>query len=119
MSTCFYLCLLSLFFSISYLILSHLFLSHFLCLSFSLCFSLTSPDFQKLPQSHRVSQGLNGDLYFSNVMVSDSRSDYICYARFPHTQTIQQKQPITVRVVNSTSNTSGTALSAPYRMPVA
>ncbi|XP_066524767.1 neuronal cell adhesion molecule-like isoform X4 [Hoplias malabaricus] len=57
-------------------------------------------NFQRLPQSQRVSQGLNGDLYFSNVMTEDSRSDYICYARFPHTQTIQQKQPITVHVLN-------------------
>ncbi|XP_076863317.1 neuronal cell adhesion molecule isoform X4 [Brachyhypopomus gauderio] len=57
-------------------------------------------NFQRLPQSRRVSQALNGDLYFSNVMTEDSRSDYICYARFPHTQTIQQKQPVTVRVFN-------------------
>ncbi|XP_075326359.1 neuronal cell adhesion molecule-like isoform X14 [Odontesthes bonariensis] len=56
--------------------------------------------FQKLPQSERVSQSLNGDLYFSNVRREDSRNDYICYARFPHTQTIQQKQPITVKVLN-------------------
>ncbi|XP_071753594.1 neuronal cell adhesion molecule-like isoform X9 [Centroberyx gerrardi] len=57
-------------------------------------------NFQRLPQSSRVSQALNGDLYFSNVLKEDSRNDYICYARFPHTQTIQQKQPITVRVLN-------------------
>ncbi|XP_057692804.1 neuronal cell adhesion molecule-like isoform X4 [Corythoichthys intestinalis] len=57
-------------------------------------------NFQRLPQSNRVSQSLNGDLYFSNVLREDSRSDYICYARFPHTQTIQQKQPITVKVLN-------------------
>ncbi|XP_029378081.1 neuronal cell adhesion molecule isoform X6 [Echeneis naucrates] len=57
-------------------------------------------NFQRLPQSSRVSQSLNGDLYFSNVLQEDSRNDYICYARFPHTQTIQQKQPITVRVLN-------------------
>ncbi|KAI3371155.1 hypothetical protein L3Q82_023780, partial [Scortum barcoo] len=56
--------------------------------------------FQRLPQSSRVSQSLNGDLYFSNVLREDSRNDYICYARFPYTQTIQQKQPITVKVVN-------------------
>ncbi|KAM9377027.1 neuronal cell adhesion molecule [Pholidichthys leucotaenia] len=56
--------------------------------------------FQRLPQSERVSQSLNGDLYFSNIRREDTRSDYICYARFPHTQTIQQKQPITVRVLN-------------------
>ncbi|XP_065133380.1 neuronal cell adhesion molecule isoform X3 [Paramisgurnus dabryanus] len=60
-------------------------------------------NFQRLPQSRRVSQGLNGDLYFSNVQREDSRNDYICYARFPHTQTIQQKQPISVRVVNMDS----------------
>uniref|UniRef100_A0A3Q3JRR3 Neuronal cell adhesion molecule n=1 Tax=Monopterus albus TaxID=43700 RepID=A0A3Q3JRR3_MONAL len=57
-------------------------------------------NFQRLPQSSRVSQSLNGDLYFSNVLREDSRSDYVCYARFPHTQTIQQKQPITVKVLN-------------------
>ncbi|KAL7402587.1 hypothetical protein ABVT39_017151 [Epinephelus coioides] len=57
-------------------------------------------NFQRLPQSSRVSQSLNGDLYFSNVLQEDSRNDYICYARFPYTQTIQQKQPITVKVFN-------------------
>ncbi|XP_022612135.1 neuronal cell adhesion molecule-like isoform X11 [Seriola dumerili] len=57
-------------------------------------------NFQRLPQSARVSQSLNGDLYFANVLREDSRNDYICYARFPHTQTIQQKQPITVKVLN-------------------
>ncbi|XP_045434524.1 neuronal cell adhesion molecule isoform X15 [Pipistrellus kuhlii] len=56
--------------------------------------------FQRLPQSERVSQGLNGDLYFSNVLPEDSREDYICYARFNHTQTIQQKQPISVKVIS-------------------
>lgn len=67
----------------------------------STCFSLCHVDFQKLPLDKRVSQALNGDLYFSNVLPEDSRPDYICYARFPHTQTIQQKQPISVTVLNS------------------
>ncbi|XP_043963805.1 neuronal cell adhesion molecule a isoform X4 [Gambusia affinis] len=58
-------------------------------------------NFQKLPLNKRVSQALNGDLYFSNVLPEDTRSDYICYARFPYTQTIQQKQPISVVVLNS------------------
>ncbi|XP_038608506.1 neuronal cell adhesion molecule isoform X32 [Tachyglossus aculeatus] len=57
--------------------------------------------FQRLPQSERVSQGLNGDLYFSNVIPEDTREDYICYARFNHTQTIQQKQPISVKVFST------------------
>ncbi|XP_070611641.1 neuronal cell adhesion molecule isoform X8 [Erythrolamprus reginae] len=63
--------------------------------------------FQKLPQNNRVSQSLNGDLYFSNIIQEDSREDYICYARFNHTQTIQQKQPISLKVepVNSLNET--------------
>nr|XP_024213375.2 neuronal cell adhesion molecule isoform X27 [Pan troglodytes] len=60
--------------------------------------------FQRLPQSERVSQGLNGDLYFSNVLPEDTREDYICYARFNHTQTIQQKQPISVKVISAKSS---------------
>lgn len=71
----------------------------FMSNSFSPCPS----DFQKLPLDKRVSQALNGDLYFSNVLPDDSRPDYICYARFPHTQTIQQKQPISVTVLDSKS----------------
>uniref|UniRef100_A0A7N9ANM1 Neuronal cell adhesion molecule a n=1 Tax=Mastacembelus armatus TaxID=205130 RepID=A0A7N9ANM1_9TELE len=38
-------------------------------------------NFQRLPLDQRVSQALNGDLYFSNVLPEDTRSDYICYAR--------------------------------------
>ncbi|XP_078530441.1 neuronal cell adhesion molecule isoform X12 [Lissotriton helveticus] len=56
--------------------------------------------FQRLSQNERVSQGLNGDLYFSNVQPGDTRDDYICFARFNHTQTIQQKQPIAVKVLS-------------------
>ncbi|XP_044136281.1 neuronal cell adhesion molecule isoform X6 [Bufo gargarizans] len=55
--------------------------------------------FQRLPQNGRVSQGLNGDLYFSNVQPEDSRDFYICYARFNLTQTIHQKQPISLKVL--------------------
>ena len=68
-----------------------------------LCFSPHPSDFQRLALDKRVSQALNGDLYFSNVLPEDTRSDYICYARFPHTQTIQQKQPISVTVLDSKS----------------
>ncbi|XP_074554666.1 neuronal cell adhesion molecule-like isoform X2 [Halichoeres trimaculatus] len=58
-------------------------------------------NFQRLPLDKRVTQAINGDLYFSNVLPEDSRPDYICYARFPHTQTIQQKQPISVTVLDN------------------
>ncbi|XP_072336195.1 neurofascin homolog (chicken) a isoform X2 [Scyliorhinus torazame] len=54
---------------------------------------------ESIPQDKRVSQGLNGDLYFSNVVRGDARFDYICNARFLFTHTIQQKNPITIRVM--------------------
>nr|DBA31195.1 TPA: hypothetical protein GDO54_007083 [Pyxicephalus adspersus] len=57
--------------------------------------------FQRLPQNGRISQGLNGDLYFSNVQPEDSRDFYICYARFNLTQTIHQKQPISLKVLSN------------------
>ncbi|KAM3924199.1 neuronal cell adhesion molecule isoform 5-T5 [Leptodactylus fuscus] len=57
--------------------------------------------FQRLPQNGRVSQGLNGDLYFSNVQPEDTRDFYICYARFNLTQTIHQKQPISLKVLTN------------------
>uniref|UniRef100_A0A8C4IN44 Neuronal cell adhesion molecule a n=1 Tax=Dicentrarchus labrax TaxID=13489 RepID=A0A8C4IN44_DICLA len=64
-------------------------------------------DNSELPLDKRVSQALNGDLYFSNVLPEDSRPDYICYARFPHTQTIQQKQPISVTVLDKGEHRPG------------
>uniref|UniRef100_A0A4W4HMM6 Ig-like domain-containing protein n=1 Tax=Electrophorus electricus TaxID=8005 RepID=A0A4W4HMM6_ELEEL len=76
-------------------------------------------NFQRLPQNSRVSQALNGDLYFSNVLPEDTRSDYICYARFPHTQTIQQKQPITVTVLDGEAFHPPVATSpSPFQQPV-
>ncbi|XP_041835724.1 neurofascin homolog (chicken) a isoform X10 [Melanotaenia boesemani] len=49
-------------------------------------------------QDSRVSMGLNGDLYFSNVLAQDAETDYSCNARFPFTHTIQQKNPFTLKV---------------------
>ncbi|XP_072521577.1 neurofascin homolog (chicken) a isoform X11 [Salminus brasiliensis] len=49
-------------------------------------------------QDKRVSMGLNGDLYFSNVLARDSSTDYSCNARFLFTHTIQQKNPFTLKV---------------------
>ncbi|KAM4740302.1 neurofascin homolog (chicken) a isoform 4-T9 [Anableps anableps] len=54
-----------------------------------------------IPQDKRVSMGLNGDLYFSNVLVQDIQNDYSCNARFNFTYTIQQKNPFTLRVQTS------------------
>ncbi|XP_078105468.1 neurofascin homolog (chicken) a isoform X2 [Sander vitreus] len=54
-----------------------------------------------IPQDARVSMGLNGDLYFSNVLARDAHTDYSCSARFLFTHTIQQKNPFTLKVLTS------------------
>ncbi|XP_035243803.1 neurofascin homolog (chicken) a isoform X16 [Anguilla anguilla] len=51
-----------------------------------------------IAQDDRVSMGLNGDLYFSNVLARDAATDYSCNARFQFTHTIQQKNPFTLKV---------------------
>lgn len=56
---------------------------------------------ESIHQDKRVSQGQNGDLYFSNVMQEDALTDYSCNARFAFTHTIQQKNPYTLRVLTS------------------
>ncbi|KAJ8400197.1 hypothetical protein AAFF_G00398910 [Aldrovandia affinis] len=51
-----------------------------------------------ITQDNRVSMGLNGDLYFSNVLAKDATTDYSCNARFLFTHTIQQKNPFNLKV---------------------
>ncbi|XP_045561719.1 neurofascin isoform X5 [Salmo salar] len=58
-------------------------------------------DMMSITQDRRVSMGLNGDLYFSNVLAKDSHTDYSCNARFLFTHTIQQKNPYTLKVQTS------------------
>lgn len=54
-----------------------------------------------IEQDARVSMGLNGDLYFSNVLAKDANTDYSCNARFLFTHTIQQKNPFILKVQTS------------------
>ncbi|XP_068170719.1 neurofascin homolog (chicken) a isoform X4 [Antennarius striatus] len=70
-----------------------------------------------IPQDKRVSMGLNGDLYFSNVLAKDSQNDYSCNARFQFTHTIQQKNPFTLKVLTSrkVAESMPTFLSPPGR----
>uniref|UniRef100_A0A8C9F157 Neurofascin n=1 Tax=Pavo cristatus TaxID=9049 RepID=A0A8C9F157_PAVCR len=56
-----------------------------------------SSSMEPIHQDKRVSQGQNGDLYFSNVMLQDAQTDYSCNARFHFTHTIQQKNPYTLK----------------------
>uniref|UniRef100_A0A3B3Q9D2 Neural cell adhesion molecule L1 n=1 Tax=Paramormyrops kingsleyae TaxID=1676925 RepID=A0A3B3Q9D2_9TELE len=64
---------------------------------------------QPITQDQRVSMGLNGDLYFSNVLARDAATDYSCNARFLFTHTIQQKNPFTLKVLTKETynDTSG------------
>ncbi|XP_042318284.1 neurofascin isoform X16 [Sceloporus undulatus] len=58
-----------------------------------------SSSMEPIHQDKRVSQGQNGDLYFSNVLQEDAQTDYSCNARFAFTHTIQQKNPYTLKVL--------------------
>jgi len=59
------------------------------------------PTMQPVRQDRRVSMGVNGDLFFSNVLFNDSAVDYCCNARFPYKNAIQQKMPVVVKVLTS------------------
>ncbi|KAJ8409229.1 hypothetical protein AAFF_G00234270 [Aldrovandia affinis] len=58
---------------------------------------------QHIEQDERVSMGLNGNLYFSNALVKDSRSDYCCYAAFHSIRTIVQKTAMSMIVSRTKS----------------
>ncbi|XP_039631584.1 neural cell adhesion molecule L1.2 isoform X2 [Polypterus senegalus] len=57
-------------------------------------------------ENERVTQSRDGNLYFSNVVESDSRDDYICHAQFIGARTIVQKEAIQLKVnpTNSVRN---------------
>ncbi|CAL8341107.1 unnamed protein product [Lota lota] len=69
-----------------------------------------------IPQDKRVSMGLNGDLYFSNVLAKDAHTDYSCNARFLFTHTIQQKNPFSLKVQSAEpyNDTSSYNSTDPY-----
>ncbi|KAG7221561.1 hypothetical protein INR49_017092 [Caranx melampygus] len=72
-----------------------------ICETFQLANSDSFPTTQAVRQDRRVSMGINGDLYFSNVLVNDSATDYCCNARLPHKNVIQQKMPVVVKVITT------------------
>uniref|UniRef100_A0A8B9LXH8 Neurofascin n=1 Tax=Astyanax mexicanus TaxID=7994 RepID=A0A8B9LXH8_ASTMX len=49
-------------------------------------------------QDRRVSMGENGDMYFSSIVAEDALTNYVCTARFPNSNTIQQKPPLILQV---------------------
>uniref|UniRef100_A0A9J7YAY5 Neural cell adhesion molecule L1-like protein n=1 Tax=Cyprinus carpio carpio TaxID=630221 RepID=A0A9J7YAY5_CYPCA len=59
---------------------------------------MTNGNLRHIEQNERVSMGLNGNLYFSNTLVTDSHDDYCCFASFSRIRTIVQKPPMALRV---------------------
>uniref|UniRef100_A0A8C2KQP9 Neurofascin n=1 Tax=Cyprinus carpio TaxID=7962 RepID=A0A8C2KQP9_CYPCA len=57
-------------------------------------------------QDRRVSKAENGDLYFSSIVADDALTNYVCVARFPFTNTIQQKPPLILQVLTGLSHTA-------------
>ncbi|XP_008102105.1 neural cell adhesion molecule L1 isoform X3 [Anolis carolinensis] len=58
---------------------------------------------EHIVQDERVTIGQDGNLYFANVQMTDSRPDYICNAHFQGPRVIIQKEPIELKV--TTTNT--------------
>ncbi|XP_066528484.1 neural cell adhesion molecule L1-like [Hoplias malabaricus] len=54
-----------------------------------------------ISQSERVTTGLDGNLYFANTLVEDSRDDYTCHAQYIEARTIIVKEPISLTVTPS------------------
>lgn len=54
-----------------------------------------------IKQSERVLVGLDGNLYFSNLLKSDSRGEYICNAQYPAAMTVLPETAVTLSVLPS------------------
>lgn len=57
-----------------------------------------------ISQSDRVMVGLDGNLYFSNLLQNDSRKDYMCNAQYLSARTILTESAISLMVLPSESN---------------
>ncbi|CAM4681666.1 unnamed protein product [Leuciscus chuanchicus] len=75
-------------------------------------------DLRHIEQNERVSMGLNGNLYFSNTLLSDSHDDYCCFASFSRIRTIVQKPRMVLKVkpINSSQGDDG-IISVQERKP--
>ncbi|XP_053498627.1 neural cell adhesion molecule L1.1 isoform X1 [Ictalurus furcatus] len=54
-----------------------------------------------IKQSERVTIGLNGNLYFANVLISNTRDDYTCYTQYVEARTILSTDPVFLHVIPS------------------
>lgn len=51
-----------------------------------------------ITRSERVTIGLDGKLYFANLMRSDSKEDYICHAQYREARTILPATAVSLSV---------------------
>ncbi|XP_053096642.1 neural cell adhesion molecule L1.1 isoform X2 [Pangasianodon hypophthalmus] len=51
-----------------------------------------------IKQSDRITIGLNGNLYFANVLTSNTRDDYTCYTQYVEARTILSTEPVSLIV---------------------
>ncbi|XP_029361637.1 cell adhesion molecule L1-like a isoform X1 [Echeneis naucrates] len=77
-----------------------------------------SIDLQHIEQDQRVSMDIEGNLYFSNALQSDSRQDYCCFAAFSKIRTIVQKTAMTVTVKSCKSQKLLSVVNAVEAPPV-
>ncbi|XP_056117307.1 neural cell adhesion molecule L1.1 isoform X2 [Rhinichthys klamathensis goyatoka] len=56
-----------------------------------------------IPLSDRVTISLDGNLYFANLLVKDSREDFTCNAHYTTASVILPKEPIAITVTASNS----------------
>ncbi|XP_051517191.1 neural cell adhesion molecule L1.1-like [Myxocyprinus asiaticus] len=59
--------------------------------------------FRHIPLSERITTSLDGNLYFANLLVSDSRDDYTCNAHYINASVILPKEPFGISVFPSNS----------------
>lgn len=60
-----------------------------------LCFP---SELMHIKQSERITIGLNGNLYFANVLISNTRDDYTCYTQYIEARTILSTEPVALTV---------------------
>uniref|UniRef100_A0A8C5HJB4 Neural cell adhesion molecule L1.1-like n=1 Tax=Gouania willdenowi TaxID=441366 RepID=A0A8C5HJB4_GOUWI len=60
-----------------------------------------------IKQSSRVTTGVDGNLYFANVVKSDSRDDYTCHAQYMAASTILAEAPVNLTVLPSNNVVHG------------
>ncbi|KAM9350460.1 neural cell adhesion molecule L1.1-like [Symphorus nematophorus] len=62
-----------------------------------------------IKQSDRVMVGLDGNLYFSNLLKTDTRNDYICHAQYTEARTILPETAVSLIVMHSNDVARGKA----------